>query len=53
MDNSSYAQNASLKLRTYISNGIIPDIQLITTYETQAHPLSTEAIEKLVDYYFL
>lgn len=53
MDNSSYAQNVPNKLRTYISNGIIPGINLITTYETQANPLSIEAIQKLVEYYFL
>lgn len=53
MDNPSYAQNVPNKLRTYISNGIIPGINLITTYETQANPLSVEAIQKLVEYYFL
>lgn len=53
MDNPSYAQNVPNKLRTYISNGIIPSINLITTYETQSNPLSTEAIENLVKYYFL
>ena len=52
MDNPSYAQNVPNKLRTYISNGIIPGINLITTYETQANPLSVEAIQKLVEYYF-
>lgn len=53
MDNPSYAQNVPNKLRTYISNRIIPNINLITTYETQANPLSVEAIQKLVEYYFL
>lgn len=53
MDNPSYAQNVPTKLRTYISNDIIPDINLITTYETQANPLSVEAIKMLVEYYFL
>lgn len=53
MDNSSYCQNAYSKLQLYSSHGIIPSIQLITTYETQTHPLSSEQIEQLIHYYFL
>lgn len=53
MDNVTYIDNACSKLRLYASHGIIPGIHLITTYETRDYPLSTEAIEKLIEYYFL
>lgn len=53
MDNPIYRQNVCEKLQLYTSNGIIPSIQLITTYETKEKPLSTEMIEKIVEYYFL
>lgn len=53
MDNPSYCKNVSLKLQQYSLNGIIPSIQLITTYETGAHPLNSELIEKIIEHYFL
>lgn len=53
MDKPSYAKNAASKLELYISKGIIPSIHLITTYETQEHPLSTEAVRKIIEEYFL
>ncbi len=53
MDNPDYAEKSSLKIRTYISNGIIPSIQLITTYETKESPLSIEMVEEIVRYHFL
>ncbi len=53
MDDSFYSKNACSKLQLYISHGIIPTIQLITTYETKDTPLSTETIENLVKEYFL
>lgn len=53
MDNTKYAQNACSKLQLYTSNGIIPTIHLITTYETKEHPLSSEDIEKIIEHYFL
>lgn len=52
MDDPNYAKNAVMKIQTYTSNGIIPSIQLITTYETQENPLSMEMVEKIVHYYF-
>lgn len=48
MDDPSYAKNASAKHQLYISNGIIPNIQLITTYETKENPLSAEMANKIV-----
>lgn len=53
MDDPSYANNTYSKLRLYNSHGIIPSIQLITTYETQEHPLSADVVEKIVEHYFL
>lgn len=52
MDNPTYARNTYAKLQLYTVHGIIPTIQLITTYETKDHPLSTAVIEKLVKHYF-
>lgn len=53
MDKPSYAENSSAKINIYTSHGIIPGIHLITTYETQEYPLSSEVIEKLIDHFFL
>lgn len=53
MDDSNYSKNTCSKLQTYASHGIIPSIQLITTYETKNHPLSSDFIEKILQYYFL
>ena len=53
MDNSNYCQKACSKIQLYSSYGIYPTIQLITTYETKQHPLSTDVIRKIVEHYFL
>ena len=53
MDDASYSQNAFSKMHLYTSEGIIPSVHLITTYETEKHPLSVEMIEEIVKYYFL
>lgn len=53
MDQATYRKNACSKLQLYISNGIIPNIQLITTYEMQEEPLDPETVEKIVHHYFL
>lgn len=53
MDNPDYCKNVLSKLQFYISNGIIPTIQLITTYETKENPLSAETVEGIVEDYFL
>lgn len=53
MDNREYAKKNYAKLETYQAYGIIPSINLITTFETQDHPLSLEVIEKLIKHYFL
>ena len=53
MDDDSYSKNACSKLQLYTSHGIIPSIQLITTYETKEHPLTSDTIEKIIEQYFL
>ena len=53
MDHPAYSKKVSSKLDLYISNKIIPSVQLITTYETQDHPLSSDWINKLIEHYFL
>ena len=52
MDEKHYYQNAFSKLQLYTSYGFIPTINLITTYETKDSPLSSEMIEKTIDFYF-
>lgn len=52
MDNPTYSQNVFSKLQLYASHGIIPSIQLITTYETKENPINADIIEKIITYYF-
>lgn len=53
MDHPNYSKKVPPKLDLYISNGIIPFVKLITTYETKDDPLSFEVINKLIEHYFL
>lgn len=53
MDDSSYAEKAYAKMQLYTSHGIIPSIQLITTFETKKYPLTTGTIEQVIKQYFL
>ena len=41
------------KTSAYMANGIIPSINLITTFETQQKPFHSDAAEKIVEEYFL
>lgn len=52
MDDPSYYKKAYSKLQLYTSYGIIPSIQLITTYETKKQPLSSETVDHIVKEYF-
>ena len=52
MDHQHYVKNAYYKLQTYANYGIIPSINLITTYETRDNPLTYEKIERIVEEYF-
>ena len=53
IDDPQYARNAYSKMELYTSHGIIPTINLITTFETRENPLSADVIEKTIEYYFL
>ena len=52
MDEAFYYQKVFPKLQQYTAYGIVPSINLITTYETKNCPLSSEMIEKIIEYYF-
>ena len=52
MDDPAYCKNAASKLQLFSSHGIVPMIQLITTYETQKSPLTIDVIEKIVEHFF-
>ncbi len=52
MDNPGYRQKAGRKLDQYISQGLIPNMNLITTYETSDRPLSPVEIEELIARFF-
>ena len=51
MDDPNYSYNVLLKLNTYISNQIIPTIDLITTDETRDHPLTIDTINQIIAEY--
>lgn len=53
MDNQSYRDNSYNKLKIYSNYGIIPSINLITTYETLSHPIDSEKIQQTISEYFL
>ena len=53
MDSTAYSQNAFNKLQIYAFYGILPTINLITTYETKEHPLNAQTVQQLVTHYFL
>lgn len=52
MDNPEYANKACLKIKEYTSNGIIPGINLITTFETKDKPLTSDTVKRIIDNYF-
>ncbi len=53
IDDPVYAGKAFSKLHNYSKHGIIPSINLITTYETLAYPLDLDTVHKLIEQYFL
>lgn len=53
MDSPPYSQNTFNKLQIYNSHGIIPTINLITTYETKDQPLNSQYVQHLIEHYFL
>lgn len=53
MDEEGYRNQACSKIKLYCDNGIIPTINLITTYETKEHPLDIGHVETIIKEYFL
>ena len=52
VDIPNYSRNAFNKLNIYTSNGIIPTINLITTFETTKKHLTGDVIEQIINFYF-
>ncbi|MBO5070919.1 MAG: ATPase [Roseburia sp.] len=52
MDNTDYFKKAYARLEFYTSHGIVPSIQLLTTFETKEKPLDYESVEYVVKQYF-
>lgn len=52
-DEAGYCKKACSKMQLYAEHGIIPSVQLITTYETMNYPLTVAKIEKIVEDFFL
>ena len=52
LNKKTYPDSVFFKMRLYISNGIIPSINLILTTETSENPLSTTKVERIVREYF-
>lgn len=48
MDKKEYKDHAMEKISTYCDCNIIPDVNLILTYETQQHPLDSSWVQQLV-----
>lgn len=53
IDQPDYQRNYLSKMSCYIKSGIVPTINLITTYETKEQPLSSQIIEKMIACYLL
>lgn len=53
MDDPDYSEKAFSKLRLYTTHGIVPSIQLLTTFETKEKPLSFDTVEDMIEKYFL
>ena len=52
MDDPKYRRKTIRKIESYISNGYIPMVNLIITFETKDNPLGMDVIEKLIRHYF-
>ena len=52
MDDPVYCRNYISKIQSYTSNGILPGIHLICTYESKNHPLTQKQIESTISQFF-
>ena len=53
MDDEKYSQKVFMKLHSFNTNGIMPGVQLIVTYESGQFPLRQSEIEDVIEKYFL
>lgn len=53
IDNVSYSDNITHKINTYLSNDIIPNVNLFITYESKDSPLTYEQIEQIIQKHLL
>ncbi len=53
MDKPAYVETAAGKIQQYMLHGIIPSVQLITTYETKDNPLGFDKVKRIIEEYFL
>lgn len=53
MDEEDYRFKALDKIDCYIRNDIVPDVNLILTYETKTHPLDSSLVQKLIMWHFM
>lgn len=53
MDDDDYRESAINKINMYCKNDIIPDVNLILTYETQKHPLDSSWVQQLISRNFM
>ncbi len=52
MDDDDYVNKCIWKLRLYLSNGYIPQVSLLTTYETGMDPLTSVRVVETIDQFF-
>lgn len=52
MDDSDYRRKTYDKLNSYGEDGIIPMINLITTYETKNAPMGSVIVDEIIEHYF-
>ena len=53
IDDIEYRHKNLSRIDNYIAHGIIPDNQLIMTFETKNYPLSSKLINNIILHYFL
>ncbi len=52
MDNHDYIRKTANKIRLYSENGIVPMINLITTYENEKNPLDIGTVENIIEQFY-
>lgn len=53
MDNKTYVEQCSRKLKLYFENGIVPAKNLIVTFETKDFPLTIDVVQHQIEHYLM